>query len=568
MAAPMVKVLRRRIINTSAINNHSRYVSSAEHIWDSKLDHNKWPTKVISYRMFMNKRQNEASRSVLVKINNKHNVETVCRQLKDVGAVSNALLYKNILLVEFEKQDSVKKVLSNLGIAPPPSRPNLTTLPLESRLLMSADQDSNSKLYMKKGVNIQNEPNHQKLDAQKLNELKSVSEQVEFLHSTQKLSEFGLRYRFFASSVIEEFLSPTFYRCKIEPFGSCVNGFGSQTSDLDLGINTVSRKKKSGFNVEFMHSNEYNLGRIHKLLREFLPFLSNLYYVRHARVPIIKCNLGLLDVTCDLSDSNLSGSKMSELLYLYSQLDPRAPPLASIIKVWASHQGVTKSGPGSWPSNFMLLMMVIFFLQSKSTLPSISTMASALGKKNNVSPVDLSFSLTNIERFVSNDNRHQTLEELLVEFFQFYLKFDFKLKGFSLITGEQVDNVNNSAMYIENPFVIGHNIATNVKLRNLMIMKDRMESSLKDLESLDMGIIPLVCGEMNVKNRVKENVLNVASLYTTVSETESENSDSSNLTDEMCTDKVTNFDTNASDINTSTTESNLTKDKLLERNSV
>ncbi|XP_050404280.1 poly(A) RNA polymerase, mitochondrial isoform X2 [Patella vulgata] len=395
-----------------------------------------------------------------------------------------------------------------------------------------------------------------------------VSEQVEFLHSTQKLSEFGLRYRFFASSVIEEFLSPTFYRCKIEPFGSCVNGFGSQTSDLDLGINTVSRKKKSGFNVEFMHSNEYNLGRIHKLLREFLPFLSNLYYVRHARVPIIKCNLGLLDVTCDLSDSNLSGSKMSELLYLYSQLDPRAPPLASIIKVWASHQGVTKSGPGSWPSNFMLLMMVIFFLQSKSTLPSISTMASALGKKNNVSPVDLSFSLTNIERFVSNDNRHQTLEELLVEFFQFYLKFDFKLKGFSLITGEQVDNVNNSAMYIENPFVIGHNIATNVKLRNLMIMKDRMESSLKDLESLDMGIIPLVCGEMNVKNRVKENVLNVASLYTTVSETESENSDSSNLTDEMCTDKVTNFDTNASDINTSTTESNLTKDKLLERNSV
>lgn len=63
---------------------------------------------------------------------------------------------------------------------------------------------------------------------------------------------------------------------------------------------------------------------------------------------------------------------MSELLYLYGEINSNVRPLVFTIRQWAASVGITNSSPGHWISNFSLSLMVLFFLQSKKILPSLN----------------------------------------------------------------------------------------------------------------------------------------------------------------------------------------------------
>lgn len=62
---------------------------------------------------------------------------------------------------------------------------------------------------------------------------------------------------------------------------------------------------------------------------------------------------------------------MTELLFLYGEVNVKVRPLVFAIREWASHVGITNSQPGPWISNFSLSLMVLFFLQKKKILPSL-----------------------------------------------------------------------------------------------------------------------------------------------------------------------------------------------------
>ena len=71
---------------------------------------------------------------------------------------------------------------------------------------------------------------------------------------------------------------------------------------------------------------------------------------------------------------------MSELLYLYGQLDWRVKPLVFTIRKWARSMNLTKENPGQWITNFSLTLLILFYLQTKHILPSLTSMKIFSGK--------------------------------------------------------------------------------------------------------------------------------------------------------------------------------------------
>ena len=73
------------------------------------------------------------------------------------------------------------------------------------------------------------------------------------------------------------------------------------------------------------------------------------------------------------TNSSRSGFYMSELLYLFGELDYRVRPLVFTIRRWAKDQGLIQDlRPTPSFTNFSVTLLVLFFLQKKyGMLPPI-----------------------------------------------------------------------------------------------------------------------------------------------------------------------------------------------------
>ena len=68
---------------------------------------------------------------------------------------------------------------------------------------------------------------------------------------------------------------------------------------------------------------------------------------------------------------------MSEILYLYGELDARVRPLVFFIRRWAKAMNIVEEvRPTLKPTNFTVTLMVLFFLQQKKILPPFEKLKS------------------------------------------------------------------------------------------------------------------------------------------------------------------------------------------------
>lgn len=65
---------------------------------------------------------------------------------------------------------------------------------------------------------------------------------------------------------------------------------------------------------------------------------------------------------------------MSELIYLMCQLEPRFPTLLFTVRAWAAGRKITNPVPGRQPTNFMFVLLLIYFLQQKQLLPTLDVL--------------------------------------------------------------------------------------------------------------------------------------------------------------------------------------------------
>ncbi|CAJ1401037.1 unnamed protein product [Effrenium voratum] len=152
---------------------------------------------------------------------------------------------------------------------------------------------------------------------------------------------------------------------QIYAFGSSVNGFGDENSDVDL---VVDMGPATPGDQRSWH------GRAVDCLEAISDRLSEVEDVRvveevmTAKVPILK--LKVEGVDCDLSCNNLLPVFNTQLLRRYSELEPRVVELAGELKNWARKQGLHGAFNGHL-SSYSFVLLAIFYMQQRGALPCL-----------------------------------------------------------------------------------------------------------------------------------------------------------------------------------------------------
>ncbi|CAL1688415.1 unnamed protein product [Lasius platythorax] len=214
--------------------------------------------------------------------------------------------------------------------------------------------------------------------------------------------------------------------------GSTMNGFGSDNSDVDMCL--LVRHTEMDQKYEAIE----HLGQILKNLKK-CDFIEQLELI-HAKVPIIKFRDTIQNLKVDLNCNNAVGIRNTQLLYCYSKLDWRVRPLVLVIKLWAQCQDINNA-KNMTISSYSLVLMVIHFLQcgvNPPVLPCLHSMfVGKFSPHTDIHSIDIHEDL-NIPSSVHLPENRQSLGELLVEFFRYYVKFDFSRYAISVRLASKV----------------------------------------------------------------------------------------------------------------------------------
>ena len=265
--------------------------------------------------------------------------------------------------------------------------------------------------------------------------------------------------------------------------------------------------------------------QISQIIKDFLPGCQNVQNISHARVPIIKYCQELVGLECDLSFC-MSGYHMSELLYMYGELDNRVRPLIFTIRLWAKEQGlVVDQRPTPYLTNFMLTLMAIFFLQNHykilppfnelrrladstkdsficddgvvcSYIRDISGLQPSLNTHWNMQPPNCG---TNDYKMAIADGENNvvplSLQKMLKDFFAFYSNFNYQKDCICIATGQSQSKTNSGIKKMEgqnsinlviiNPLQPELNVGSNVRDRIVHIFRKKCKSSLKRMQELE-----------------------------------------------------------------------------------
>lgn len=334
----------------------------------------------------------------------------------------------------------------------------------------------------------------------------SVSDQIKILFRTTCLNDLGIRLRFLAAQQIERSVMGMFPGAQALLFGSSVNGFGKMGCDLDLILRfegETGRSKNGNSRLVFHSKENASNGRsqtqrqmecIGDLMHLFLPGVGHVRRILQARIPIIKYHHEHLDLEIDLSMSNMTGVYMSEIFYMFGQLDDRVRPLTFCIRKWANATGLTNPSPGRWITNFSLTALVLFFLQQLKDpiLPPIIYLIKN-ATINDVRITEDNINCTYVRDLNSlkfKTNNIDSLETLVLKFFEFYSQFDFHNNAISLNDGKTVLKPDHCAMYIVNPLENILNVSKNISFEELERFRIEVRNAAWIVESNHMQSVP------------------------------------------------------------------------------
>lgn len=432
-------------------------------------------------------RRQEAEKSILVQVSSANSYAELLNYCSKFGEVKSAFHYQvpsadtNFILLEFQEVSECAAVLRDCQFSC--ENPGI---PVVSPFVwFKAVNKKKSAAKLETSSTVLNSQNTKLPDNDSLNEILrtagSLDDQMMVFYKLTGLTDLGVRTRFLAARQLETALKGIFPGVQSHPFGSSVNGFGKAGCDLDL-ILRFQDDRKPASNARLIFHTKQNLSNersqtqrqmevIGDILHLFLPGVSNVRRILQARVPIIKFNHECLDLEVDLSMSNLTGLYMSELLYLFGEIDDRVRPLTSIIRKWAQVCGLTNPSPGPWITNFSLTCLVLFFLQTlnKPILPSMKQLVKE-ASEDDIRVTDDSINCTflrDIKKLKFQTDNNDKLSFLLKQFFEFYSQFDFKNRAVSLIEGTSTIKPEHSAMWIMNPFEPFLNVSKNVSFEEV-----------------------------------------------------------------------------------------------------
>ena len=160
---------------------------------------------------------------------------------------------------------------------------------------------------------------------------------------------------------------------KLYKFGSCVNGFGSKTSDVDLVVAPERLDDIEWFTRQFRSdSKQKRLSQDYLFaLKRFMSAHSQIELVQHARIPVLKIGKfvipGRKSVSVDITFMNTVCLLNSDLLRGYAQAAESTYTLTHLVKMWTKNNHLVSDPRNSfsYPTSYAWALMCIFFLQER-----------------------------------------------------------------------------------------------------------------------------------------------------------------------------------------------------------
>nr|XP_022316945.1 speckle targeted PIP5K1A-regulated poly(A) polymerase-like [Crassostrea virginica] len=239
---------------------------------------------------------------------------------------------------------------------------------------------------------------------------------------------------------------------QVVPFGSVLNGFISDNSDLDTMVLSTIGNGDIADGRPLLKQIEQIMKRL-KHYNSILPLL-------HTRVPIVQYHNKLLGIRGDISYSTSGSSGKIATIYMkaISEFSPSVVPFIMTIKRW------TKIYASWYPSKFVFIAMALFYLQRCKVIPPIEELKI----------VDDS-SLSADRKWACSQSESPSV--LLYGFFQFYKDFDFQSYDICLTSGQIIPKRQPGSTTLVNPF------STVEKSKEHLISEIR-ENSMERIQAL------------------------------------------------------------------------------------
>ena len=281
---------------------------------------------------------------------------------------------------------------------------------------------------------------------------------------------------------------------RLAVFGSSANGFGRESSDMDMCVVGAGELGEEGRQALIR-----GVGAC--LARELGSCDEDPgVEVRDtARIPIVMFRDPQSGVDCDISVANPLAVENTRLLRAYAALDPRVRLLAYVVKAWSAARHVNDPSRATL-SSYGYVLMVLCFLQTRDP-PVVPNLQRAEGLRPKVVPhpvergvsVDLAFA-TEAPRGEPN---RASAAELLAAFFHFYAyevdyeRFCLSLKGGGLRRKDAKAEACGWPQYanlsIEDPFEDFYDVAHVIKATRHTYMRVEMARAFHRIRDSEDG---------------------------------------------------------------------------------
>ncbi|KAK6725603.1 hypothetical protein RB195_004116 [Necator americanus] len=270
-----------------------------------------------------------------------------------------------------------------------------------------------------------------------ISEMDVLSEEIWHYHNSVTQSEKMLNRKLHLRDMLYYSICPVFPMCGLYVVGSSLNGFGNNTSDMDLCLMITNKDLDQKTDAVVV-------------LNMILSTLQHTEWVSHqklilAKVPILRIKFAapFSDITVDLNANNSVAIKNTHLLCYYSSFDWRVRPLVSVVKEWAKRKGINDANRSSFTS-YSLVLMVIHYLQcgtEPGVLPSLQQMfPRRFANKCDVRTLNVTLPLDTPATSEWHYSDKSTLGELLIGFLDYYAnKFDYDRDAISVRLGKRID---------------------------------------------------------------------------------------------------------------------------------
>ncbi|KAH8235141.1 hypothetical protein KR032_009246 [Drosophila birchii] len=274
-------------------------------------------------------------------------------------------------------------------------------------------------------------------------------------------------------------------RVKVYPFGSLVTGLALKESDIDLYLQPCD-------DPPMVQKQLYN--KVSNFLRRSKCF-ADVFAIRHARVPIIRCKHLLTGLSIDINMSNPNSTYNSKFVGELMRRDERLRQLGLFLKIWAKKLKLI--GHGSMTS-YCLVSMIIVSLQVQHLLPSVKELQSFCPPEN-LCGVNYAYTLN----LVPPISAQMSTLELIKNFFVYYSTVDFQksvvcpylgcvldrettfgtpgggfpeyeaqLQAMEEAVGEPPEAFQlDRSMCVQDPFELQHNVAKSVSQSSLCYLR-------------------------------------------------------------------------------------------------